>query len=37
MMCLSHACGSNPDFVAVPASEYAVVRDTHSEYIERIN
>lgn len=28
--------GTN-DFVAVPASEYSVVRDTHSEYIERIN
>ena len=28
--------GTN-DFVAVPASEYVVVRDTYSEYIERIN
>lgn len=28
--------GTN-DFVTVPASEYAVVRDTYSEYIERIN
>ena len=28
--------GTN-DFIAVPASEYAVVRDTHSEHIERIN